>query len=78
MSIEAREAVSDSELQLLTRKMDDLQAQNSAQEVELTSLIDRMTTSGRVDSLIKAGAKVAFDKLRRYRALQYSNGSEVQ
>ncbi len=63
--------------------MDDFQAQNSAQEVELTSLMDRMnTTECRVNSLIKAGAKVAFlhccDKLRRGRALQYSNSPEVQ
>lgn len=71
LSIEARVTVSDSEMQLLTRKMDDFQVQNTAQEVELTSLMDRMnTTECRVDSLIKQRTKVAF-----YAAL--TNSGEV-
>lgn len=71
LSIEARVTVGDSELQLLTRRMDDLQAQNAAQEVKLASVIDGMnTTESRVDSLIKENAKVAF-----YAALSDSQGA---
>ncbi|XP_028461807.1 tropomyosin alpha-1 chain-like [Perca flavescens] len=70
LSIEARVTVGDRELQLLTRRMDDLQAQNTAQEVELASVMDRMnTTESSVDSLIKENAKVAF-----YTALTDSGG----
>lgn len=70
LSIVDRVAVSDSQLKLLTHKTDDVQAQNSDQEVELSSLMDRMsTTECRVDSLIKASAKVAF-----YTALTNSEG----
>lgn len=61
LSIEARVAVSGSELRLLTCKMADVEAQNAAQEAALTSVRDRMkTTECRVDSLIKDSAKVAF------------------
>ncbi|XP_031177956.1 uncharacterized protein LOC116066189 [Sander lucioperca] len=71
LSIEARVTVGDSELQLLTRRMDDLQAQNAAQEVKLASVIDGMnTTESRVDSHIKENAKVAF-----YAALSDSQGA---
>eukprot|EP00064_Thunnus_orientalis_P014134 superscaffoldBa00002419_g14175 len=61
LSTQARVAVSEKELQLLKPKMDDVQAQNKAQEVQLLSLRIRMnTTESQVDSLVKESAKVAF------------------
>ncbi|XP_035534172.1 multimerin-2-like [Morone saxatilis] len=70
LSLEARVAVSDTELQLVMCKMDDLQAQNTAQEAEVTSLTGRMnTTEHRLDSLTNASEKVAF-----YAALTNSAG----
>ncbi|XP_033931471.1 uncharacterized protein [Pseudochaenichthys georgianus] len=61
LSIETRVTVGGSQLQLLTHKMEDLKAQNTAQEVQLTSVSERMNTiESRVDILIKESAKVAF------------------
>ncbi|XP_071333659.1 uncharacterized protein [Trachinotus anak] len=61
LSTQARVAVSENELQLLQRRMDDEEAQNTLQDVELASLMDRANiTEHRVSILIKEGAKVAF------------------